>query len=176
MRYLVLGLGMLLSTSAFASQSGNFRRAEVLKAAGVKTGFVTAFKSNKTNRISAVQNGTKVTLVQAPLRRSAAVTKLTTAQVNRRDMLTQAQAKKLAETNGGLYGSKGRVTVKNAGLSASNYSYTFTQTSPKSVVIPAWNNQKARITNITRTVTIGNKGGAAESASGAYHLIDKSNK
>jgi hypothetical protein len=171
MRTIVIGLGVMLSTTALAGESGNFRRAEVIKAAGVDNGYVSAVKSTKTDRVSVVETRHKAILVKAPLDRSKAAKKMTAKEANAMGLQTQAQARELARKNGGILGSKSKIKVEDNGVSASRWSYKFRQVSPASVIIPAYNNGKYRAHDIDRTVTIGNKGGAVESASSAYDYI-----
>ena len=175
MRTSLLALSVLISSTAFAGQSGNFRREEVLKAAGVKDGRVTALKSNRLNRISVVESGNKVILVQAPRRRSAPATKLTATQIKRRDMVTPAQALALASHNGGMLGSKGQVKVVPAGLSTSRTSYVFAQVSPATIPTVGWKGQPAQYSNINRMVQVyRNKDGrVGESASAYFDYIKK---
>ena len=172
MRTIILGLGMLLSTHALARESGNFRRTDVLNAAGARAGTVSAYhqKTTKDARISLVESGNKAILVKAPLDRSQPAKRLTTKQANRINLLTQAQARKLASNNGGILGSKKKVTVQATGVSASRFSYSFKQTSPSSILIRAFGRNKYRVSNINRSVTVGAWGGSAiETASGGKY-------
>src|SRR5262249_22088297 len=102
---LMLALGLMMSSSAFAAQDkgkvvgqGNFRRDAVIKAAGAKnvastfvrgaslaTGFVKGAKMPKNSRIMLVEHKVggklKVTPVKAPLDRNVAPSKMSKAQI-----------------------------------------------------------------------------------------------
>jgi hypothetical protein len=189
MRHLLLALGLVLSTSAFAASApargtnGNYRRAEALKAVGAKAqranvraannavGFIKGATLPKNARILMVQHpvkgyGMKVDLVKAPNDRSQKVEKLSAAQMKRMGLITQAEAQKRAERNGGVLGTKGAVKLTPTGYSERG-SYEFAQARPASVTVKQWNNTYA-VSSIRRTVTLT---GTAESASGQYKLI-----
>src|SRR5262245_25261052 len=112
MRTLALGLGLLLSSSvAFAATpkgNGNFRRAEVMKAAGAKQGRVMGLvtthqaKNFKSSRVLAVSSGNKVTLVKAPTNKGQRVRVMTQREAHQMGLITQSEAAKLARSNGGL--------------------------------------------------------------------------
>src|SRR5262249_47642505 len=143
MRNLILGLGIVLSTSAFAKDvvgTGNFRRAEALKAAGASrnssvVGVATSAKHvsmgklPKESRLLMVDHAGdhKVTYVKAPHNKDEPVSKMSARQVNRAGLLTQKQAKDVASYNGGLFGDNRTVGVKNLGISGSRGSFAFRQ-------------------------------------------------
>ncbi len=106
-------------------------------------------------RISIVEHGAKVDLVRVPLDAKEPVEKLNTQEANARGLITQTQAKKLAETNGGLLGTKGKVSVKESGLATHRTSYSFDQTSPKTETIKYYaDNRPYEFSAIKRAVTI----------------------
>jgi hypothetical protein len=145
MRKLIVASLMLASSVAFADPpkgTGNFRRTEVLKAAGAKhwttarvEGATAADKHAKgirlpqNSRVMIVSHDEgKVDFVRAPNDKSVAVHKMGTAEVNRMGLITQKQAGALASKNGGEFGQKGTVKVQNNGLATRNGSFSFTQT------------------------------------------------
>lgn len=160
--------------------TGNFRRAEVLQAAGhvesskaYVMGVATAAKYTNAGRlpanarIMAVSHEGRVQLVSAPLDKSQPVTRLTAAQANRMGLITQGQAKKLAERNGGVLGTEGKVRLTAAGLTPAGHSYQFKQTAPLDYTVKQWG-EKYVVTGVRRSVTLS---GSGESASGAMKYI-----
>jgi hypothetical protein len=182
----IFAIGSLfLASAAFADApkapagTGNFRRAEVVKATGQKEQNVNvhgvAYVGAKgkhvpsDTRVMMVDHKGTIDLVKAPLDKSKPVTKMTQHEANKMGLYTQNQAKELASQNGGLFGSKGRVTVENAGIGARGNSYRFNQTKPDTQIVKAWGYtyQKGKF---TRTVTVT---GSAESASaGSSKLLE----
>jgi hypothetical protein len=176
MNKLALLLGLALSSTAFAAAkvpagNGNFRRAEVLEAAGAdaKTAkviglatsnhrLVAEAKGPTDARVLFVQNGTRVTMVKAPTDPSQRVTKLGAKEAGTYGLVTQAAARRLAEkTTGGVFGEHGRVTVVPAGMGAKRASYLFTQTSPATKELKySWGTYTA--SDITRAVSVTGKG------------------
>jgi hypothetical protein len=185
MRTIILSLGLVLSTSAFAATAkgtnGNYRRAEALDAVGAKSGRVVSVDGTSLNKVHGakalpkdshvlmVDHGGKVDLVVAPLDKSKAVTPMTKRQIEKAGFITQSQAKELAERNGGALGSKGKVTVVNDGVASSGGSYNFKQTAPKSLILKGADGSKQRVSSINRTVPLTGEGG--ESATGAYSIV-----
>jgi hypothetical protein len=166
-----------LAGSAFADPpkgpvgTGNFRRDEVVKAAGAKPSQAyvmgvaiadrhTSGQSNVPSnmRVMAVADKGKVTLVRAPTDKDKPVTKLTDREASRMNLITQKQAEKAAERNGGVVGSPGKVDVKRDGLAGN--SYQFKQTSPSTLTIKR-DGEKQQASNITRTVTLTGSGESA---------------
>ncbi len=143
MRSMLIALGLVLSTSAFAATSapkgnGNFRRAEAITAAGANAktarvvglstaaNHVEAGKNYKNARTLLVADQGKVSLLKAPLDKSEPVTKLSTLQANRMGLKTQTQARKIAAASpGGELRGKGALKLTNAGLDETGGSYTF---------------------------------------------------
>lgn len=183
MNKLALLFGLLASTSAFAAAKsdgpqghGNFRRAEVIRAAGADSkkayvmgmataaGHISGTKAHQQSRVQVVAAGGKVTLVKAPIDKSKPVRKLTAGEAKSYGLITQARARQLASHNGGVYASK-KIVLADAGLAGS--SYRFRQVSPDGFTVTAWGN-KYKATKIDRTVTIT---GTGESASGSLERI-----
>jgi hypothetical protein len=178
-KILIVTIGsLLLGGLAFAEtpktpHTGNFRRAEVGKAAGATTFTSTSLhdaNGRSDARVMAVesQHG-KVALVKAPLDKGQPVTKLTTKQANKMGFTTQAQAHEMASKNGGYLGSAGKVRVKNAGMSMSGDSYTFKQTNPSTLNVKM-GTDTYRASNIVRTVRVQ---GGTESARATYSFVKK---
>jgi hypothetical protein len=188
MRNLIVAVASLLlaSSAALAAPpkapvgNGNFRRADAIKAAGAKptyttrvvgaataNGRVTGLNLPKGSRVLMVEhklaNGErKVDLVKAPLDKGAPVERLSAKSAHKMGLVTQAEARRMAEHNGGEMGSKGKVTVKADGIGARRGSYSFTQVKPAAVEAKMWGG-KYRIENISRTVPV--SGNPGESAS-----------
>lgn len=159
---------------------GDFRRAEVVKAAGVKPenatvmGLSTASqnanqgaKIPKDIRIEAVEaykgpNAGKVTLVKAPVDKSEPVSKVTTREAHEMGLVTQKDAQAAASKNGGVVGSDKKVEVKADGLGGNGYG--FKQTAPSSIRIKEYG-EKYDASNIRRTVTFTGSGESASFAS-----------
>jgi hypothetical protein len=178
---------LFVATTAFAGEivgRGNFRRAEAIQAAGAKgqathvRGIATMNPrlNLKSARILFVESGDtkKVSIVKAPLDRSAPVKVLTIAQANKLGLVTQAQAREQASFNKGVFGTRGRVQVKDLGITWENQSYSFKQTAPLGFKIPLWkesngNQVMGEVKSIYRTVPI--TGGRGESASGVTKTI-----
>jgi hypothetical protein len=178
---------LFVATTAFAKEivgRGNFRRAEAIQAAGAKgqathvRGLATMNPrlNLKSSRILFVESGDskKVSIVKAPLDRSEKVKVLTTAQANKLGFVTQAQAREQASYNKGVYGTRGRVLVKDLGITWENQSYAFKQTAPMGFNIPLWKDSNGKqvlgkVKSIYRTVPI--TGGVGESASGVTQTI-----
>ena len=176
MNKLALVLGLALSSTALAAAkapvgNGNFRRAEVVKAAGADARTAKVIGLSTSNhrlvapaagpadaRVLFVQNGTKVTMVKAPTDLGQRVTKLSAKEAKTYGLVTQAAAARLAaKTTGGLFGEHGRVTVVPAGMGAKRASYLFTQTSPATKELKyTWGTYTA--SNITRAVSVTGKG------------------
>lgn len=155
--------------------TGNFRRDEVVHAAGAKPQNVTvmgiatagehAAKANvpASIRISAVSVNSgpdkgKVTLVKAPVDKSERVEKLTAAEAHSYGLVTQADARKAASQNGGIAGSDKKVVVKNDGLAGNGYG--FKQVAPGTLVVKEYGDQY-KASNITRSVSFTGKGESA---------------
>ncbi len=179
MNKISIALGLLLSSSAaFASKpvapqgTGNFRRAEVLRAAGAKSDrtyvkgvaiaaqHIQGTKPHVLSRVSAVSTGGKVTLVKAPIDKRQPVTKLTPTQARRYGLVTQAKARQMARFNGGDLASK-HIVLADMGLSAN--SYKFRQVSPDKIKVKLSGfGTEYLASGVTRTVTLT---GTSESAS-----------
>jgi hypothetical protein len=147
MKSFVVIASLLLASSAFAARpqrvSGNFRRAEAIKAASASkqspfvrdisnsVGYLSkGAKLPKNASVLAVEHGPvngvrKITMVSAPHDLSKPVTVLSTRQIHRFGLITQAEAKKMALAQK----SSGKITLREDGLS-SHGSYDFVQTSP----------------------------------------------
>ena len=176
-----LGLGILVSSSAFAAKTtapagtGNFRRAEAIAVAGgnVKTGttsvaglstigkHVAGGESRVRSRVLVVQTAGKVTLVKAPLDKTVAVTKMTVTEAKRVGIVTQAAARQRASFNKGELGQKGRVKLTDLGFSFSGGgSYLFRQTAPATKTVKQ-GDRTYIARNIVHTVSITGKGETA---------------
>jgi hypothetical protein len=173
-KIVAIALGLLFSTSAaFAAApkgTGNFRRSEAVKAAGANSksarviGLTTADNrvagpnNYKSSRILFVQDGSKVTLIKAPVDGNKAVSKLTKAQANRLGLVTQTQAKQIASmTTGGVFGTNGKVKVVAAGMGAKRGSYLFKQVAPSSEIVKQYGSTY-KASNIVRSVSVTGKG------------------
>jgi hypothetical protein len=175
----IVAASSLLSSFAFAQGhggapvgNGNFRRAEVLQKlnANPKTTYVMGIATANSRvapanlprdaRILAVAMlSGKVHLMKAPLDKSKPVTRLSTREANEMGLVTQAQARKQAEHNGGKLGNEHHgVRVTALGLTPNGASYQFRQTSHVALPGPAMNEVT---TDIRRSVTLT---GAGESA------------
>ena len=115
----------------------------------------------------------KVTIVKAPVDKAQPVKVLTRAQANRLGLITQSQARQQASVNGGVYGGKGKVQVKDLGVTWRRQSYSFQQTSPLGFQIPLYKDSNGKqvmgkVKSIYRTVPIT---GVGESASGVTQTI-----
>jgi len=171
---------MLLASTAFAAPvgTGNFRRADAVKAARAQSQFTYVRglakmepKLNpKSSRILFVRNGDtkKVSIVKAPVDKSQPVRVLTARQANKLGLLTQSQARQLASSNGGVYGSRSKVKLQDRGVTYNGKSYTFKQTSPMGWTIPLYKYDGkqvyGRVKSVDRSVPV--TGQAGESASG----------
>ena len=174
---------LLASSSALADPPaavgmGNFRRAEVVQAARVSpatatvTGLTTAnahyaaaASLPSSARVLAVSGPTgKVTLVQAPLDKSQPVRVLKTAEANKLGLVTQNQARRLAEQNGGVLGASTKVKVAANGLAPGGYGYSFKQVSGVPFHPASYDQMdepQETVTSLTRAVTFTGKGESA---------------
>jgi hypothetical protein len=172
---------VFVASAAWAAPrgTGNFRRAAAIKAADAQHKYTTvrglasmAPRKNPTNaRLLFVENGAtkKVTIVKAPINKSQKVKVLTTKEVNKLGLITQSQARALASKNDGTYGTRGRVNLKQRGITYDGVSYQFKQTSPLGWTIPLYKMSdgtqvKGRVKFVSRTVPV--TGQQGESASG----------
>ncbi len=187
MNKIALIAALAFSSAAFAADNapkgtGNFRRAEVVKAAGAnpKTAITTGIaiasqrytngaKGLPNSRIIAVQDGVKVTMVKAPLDKGEKVGKMSAADIHRAGMVTQAEARTMATKNGGELGDKVRVTIKDDGMTSSRSAYNFKQTSPSAKTIKV-DGDTVKVKNINRAVTFT---GSGETANGAFNYQSK---
>jgi hypothetical protein len=124
-----------------AEHNGNFRRAEALRVVGAQkgrsvglensgAGDVVKIAASQGNRILLVEHGKKVDYVKAPLDKSKGVSKMSNKDVHDLGLLTQADAKKGAEYNGGKWSKSKPEKVRNVGLARSGDSFLFEQTKP----------------------------------------------
>jgi len=171
----------LTAAPAFAGDPagmGNFRRAEAIRAARVDPtkatvmGLATANNhlsapaaQPATARVLVVGNHEtgKVTLVSAPLDRSQPVKALTTKEANKLGLVTQSQARRQVERNGGELGAPGRVAVVDRGLTK-HAGYQFDQAvkapfHPK--VFDRQGSPQETVSAVVRTVTVNGKGESA---------------
>jgi hypothetical protein len=184
MKKLIFGLGMLLASPVWALQpaktatspvgTGNFRRAEVKAAAGVKAGekvrvlsLSSASKriggavNPRGTKIMFVEHGTQVDIVAAPVNKGQAVTKLTTAQANELGLITQKQGKQAAQRDRtGVTGQKAKVRVVNNGLTDHGASYAYKQVEPTSKIGREYG-ELVRVEDIQRSVTVTGSGESA---------------
>lgn len=168
----------LLSSVAFAQpaeKNGNFRRGEALEAVGAKTGRSAALENArpgaavsraraKGNRVLLVEHGAgKVDYVKAPLDKRKPVSVMSDRQVKELGLITQEQARKTVKDNNGLWGDKGKVRVRQAGLSSSGDSFAFEQSSglPKTRIDKTYKNYKITAKAIKRTQRIEGSGESA---------------
>jgi len=186
MRTILLSAALVFVASTAIAKplgTGNFRRAEALKAAGAKgessrvRGLATIDRhlNPKSARILIVRDSAtqKVKLVKAPVYKGAPVTVLTTKQANKLGLITQAQARQLAKVNGGVYGTLKRADLKDQGFTYDGKSYRFKQTAPLDYKIKLYTYQGkqvyGQVKSVTRTVPV--TGQAGESASGWAQTI-----
>ena len=140
-----LGMCFLAGTATAAGPAigtGNFRRAEVLKAAGANkqttrvAGLAVVLRHRSprlsnpaaTTRMMLVEDWSakKVRVVRAPLDKTKKVEQIGAAELRKFGLISQWQGGKLVEKQGGRYQKLGG-TAENVGLSNKGMSYRFRQ-------------------------------------------------
>jgi hypothetical protein len=190
MRTTLLSLCLVcVSSTGFAAPigKGNFRRHEALRAAGVSPSDQRAFvrglammagakRNPQDARILFVEDGAtkKVVIVRAPLDKGQPVQAMRKSEAHQLGLITQAEARKLASVNGGKYGTKAKIRLKDRGIGYDGTSYLFQQTAPLGYPVPGYRGMDGKpvmhsVTSLDRSVPVtGQKG---ESASGWTTLI-----
>jgi hypothetical protein len=186
MRTAILSFCLLFVASAAVAAprgTGNFRRTDAIKATrgNVDKAFVRGLgtmapsKNPKASRILFVEDTSthKVSVVKAPINKGQKVQVLTAKQIKNLGLLTQSQARALASYNAGVYGTKGKVSLKALGITSDGVSYQFKQTGPLGWKIPLYKSNDrqvyGKVISVYRTVPV--TGQQGESASGYAQTI-----